>query len=77
MNSEAIEVNMVIPGHITIKYILITKTKLKSVLKISVMRDNPKLIPPIINELFEISKGLKPPRSPEIGHTKNIQNTDG
>ena len=31
MNSEAIEANMVIPGHITIKYILITKMKLKSV----------------------------------------------
>lgn len=37
------------------------------------MHDNPKLIPPIINELFEISKGLKPPRSPKIGHKKKIK----
>ena len=29
MNSEAIEANTVIPGHVTIKYILITKRKLK------------------------------------------------
>lgn len=41
------------------------------------MRDNPKLIPPIINELFGISEGLKPPRSPKIGHKNKIKNTDG
>lgn len=41
------------------------------------MRDNPKLIPPIRNELFEISEGLKPPHSPKIGHKKKTKNTDG
>lgn len=37
------------------------------------MLDNPKVIPPIINELFKIRKRLKPPPTPKIRHKEEIK----
>lgn len=72
-NSEAIKANMVILGHRTIIHILITEMKFKSVWKISVMLDNPKLISPGINGLFQVRKRIKPPPAPKLDIKRKVK----